>query len=312
MLRWFLAMVLSVTVLQVVAMGQSQEPPKQTPEIKIEQKADGAAKSKGETGAQTKAAKPIAPIEDHQAAEHPERHTDNEAEKRADEASEYGVFFGRRLKITDALLALFTLFLVVVGIGQGIFLYRTDQGTHKAAEAAKEAADVARDSLIYTQRAYVRLVNFPWLWRPDLDRPGKYLYDITPIVENSGNTQTIDARINVDYALRDDLLPEPFNFSFKGTEGFTLISAHQTVGASNAIILDDDLLAVRNGKKFFYIWGTIKYRDVFPGTPEHTTEFCGQISRVMGDALDPREPGNPKGTTVEIHFRIYPEHNKAN
>jgi hypothetical protein len=43
----------------------------------------------------------------------------------------------------------------------------------------------------------------------------------------------------------------------------------------------------------------------------HTTEFCTQINRVIGDPLDPRDPNNPKGTSVEIYFRVYPKHNKA-
>jgi hypothetical protein len=135
--------------------------------------------------------------------------------------------------------------------------------------------------------------------------------DITPIVENGGNTQTVDAKINVNSALRDEPLPEGFDFPFVFKHGFTLIGAHQSVGASNAVILDDDLLLVQGGTKYFYIWGTIAYRDVFPNTPERVTEFCAQISRVIGNPLDPREPSNPKGTTLEIYFRIYPEHQKT-
>jgi hypothetical protein len=180
-----------------------------------------------------------------------------------------------------------------------------------SADAAKQSADVARDSLIHTQRAYVRVANFPWLWRGDTDRPGKFFYDITPIIENAGNTQTVDAKINVNWALRDDPLPEGFDFPFVAQHGFTLIGAHQSVGASNAVILDDDLLLVQSGTKYFYIWGVVNYRDVFPGTPERVTEFCAQISRVIGEPLDPRESGNPKGTTLEIYFRIYPEHQKT-
>jgi hypothetical protein len=65
----------------------------------------------------------------------------------AKEASEYWPFsiLGARLKITDSLLALFTFFLIIVGVGQGIFLGRTDNATHKAADAAKPAADVAKE-----------------------------------------------------------------------------------------------------------------------------------------------------------------------
>lgn len=209
-------------------------------------------------------------------------------------------------------LAVFTGLLAIVAGVQGFFMLRADKTARIAATAAKESADVARDSLIYTQRAYVRVASFPWLWRLDLSRPDKYLYDITPMIENGGNTQTVDMKININFALRDEPLPPGFDFPFQHEAGSTLIGAHQAVGASNVVILDEELLAVGKGEKFFYIWGSMTYRDVFPDTPEHTTEFCTQISRVMGDALDPHEPGNPRGTTVEIGFRIYPEHTKTN
>jgi hypothetical protein len=225
-------------------------------------------------------------------------------------------------KAGDDPVAYFTLWLVgftgvlaISTIGLWIVTWRASvsqaRDMQESILAAKDSTDIARTSLISTQRAYVRVVNFPWLWRADYDRPGKFFYDITPIIENGGNTQTVDAKINVNSALRDDPLPEGFDFPFVHDPGFTLIGAHQSVGASNAVILDDDLLLVQGGTKYFYIWGAITYRDVFPNTPERVTEFSSQISRVMGNPLDPQEPGNPKGTTLEIYFRIYPEHQKT-
>lgn len=225
-------------------------------------------------------------------------------------------------KASDDPVAYFTLWLVgftgvlaVSTIGLWIVTWRASasqaRDMQESIAAAKDSADIARTSLISTQRAYVRVANFPWLWRGDTDRPGKVFYDITPIIENGGNTQTVDAKINVNFALSDDPLPQGFDFPFAADHGFTLIGAHQAVGAGNVVILDDDLLSVQSGKKFFYIWGVVTYRDVFPNTPERVTEFCTQISRVLGNPLDPREIGNPKGTTVEIHFRIYPEHQRT-
>jgi hypothetical protein len=138
-----------------VALPESSETPPQAPNVKTQQQPDGAAKSQSKADNQTQAAEPIKPVENQRATENTKRHADNEAEKRAEEASEYGVFFGRRLKITDALLTLFTLLLVIVGIGQGIFLYRTDQGTHKAANAAEDAAKVAKDTLVAANRPWI-------------------------------------------------------------------------------------------------------------------------------------------------------------
>ena len=135
-------------------MALSQEPPK-APEVKTEQHSDSTTHSQDKTKSKTHASEHIAPIKNLTPSVNSQRKADYEAEKRAEEASEYGVFFGRRLKITDALLTLFTLLLVIVGIGQGIFLYRTDRGTHKAANAAKDSADVASKTLIATQRPWI-------------------------------------------------------------------------------------------------------------------------------------------------------------
>jgi hypothetical protein len=204
----------------------------------------------------------------------------------------------------DAYVALFTAVLAVSTIA----LWWV---TRKAATAAEQSAHTARDALISTQRAFVRVSGWPWLWRPDTDRPGKYFYDINPIVENTGNTPTVDLMIAVNWQLRDTSLPDDFDFANNVPPGPSLIAAHQSIGAGHVHILDDDLLLVQKRQKHFYIWVEITYRDVFGGTPVHTTEFCTEISRVIGNPLDPRDPNNPKGTGVEIDFRIYPKHQKA-
>jgi hypothetical protein len=154
-MKCFPAIAALLVLLGGVALAESPQPPPQTPSIKTEQQSDGAAKSQSQREQQVAPAEQIPAAGQQHATSDAERQAERDAEKRAEEASEYGVFFGRRLKITDALLALFTLFLVLVGIGQGIFLYRTDQGTHKAADAAKKAAEIAERTLNVTQRAFV-------------------------------------------------------------------------------------------------------------------------------------------------------------
>jgi hypothetical protein len=181
-----------------------------------------------------------------------------------------------------------------------------------AARATKEAADTSREALVKSQRAFVRSIGFPWLWRADFGRPGKYFYDITPVIENAGATPTVHMKIVVDYAIRETPLPDQFNFPYRTGPADTLVGPRQTIGANHAEILDDDLLAIQNGTKFFYLWGTITYLDVFDGTPLHTTEFCTQITRVLGNPLDPRDLAvGPKATSVEITFGIHREHNRT-
>jgi hypothetical protein len=289
----------------VVAAANSQE--SRNPKKAEATKADGSAKSdKNKTEAPPVVVNVVPPPKT-------QEETDEDRRERKEKAE-----LDRKLVELTADLAWFTagLFaataaLVVATGALAYYAFRQSRDMRESISAAKDSADIARLSLISTQRAYVRVANFPWLWRSDLSRPGKFFYDITPIVENGGNTQTVDAKINLNSRLTDAPLPEGFDFPFPYEPGFTLIGARQTVSTSHVTILDDDLLLVQSGEKFFYIWGTIAYRDVFPETPVRVTEFCTQINRVMGNPLDPREPNNPKGTTLEIYFRIYPEHQKT-
>jgi hypothetical protein len=127
------------------------------------------------------------------------------------------------------------------------------RATRTAANAAKNAADISREALVKSQRAFVGLLGWPWLWGPDFDRRGKYFYDIIPVIENTGATPTANMTIVVDYVIRDTPLPEGFDFPYRATPGNTLIGPHPTIGSNNAVILDDDLLAMPNGEISFII-----------------------------------------------------------
>jgi hypothetical protein len=248
-----------------------------------------------------------------------EQQSGNQEQKNGITGSAFWRFlFPDSISVFTLLLVIATIVLAIVAVVQIGFLTRQEEIAITAANAAKDSADAAKQSaeisqraLIVAQRAYVRVVGYPWLWRPDADpkRSGKYWYDITPTIENVGNTPAA-IKIIMSFALRDTQLPDDFDFPYRGTPGDSIIGPKQTISTESAVILDEDLAAVRDGKKFFYIWGAVTYKDGFEGTPVHRTEFCADIHRVFGNPLDPRDPTNPKGTNVEIRFGIYPKHNK--
>jgi hypothetical protein len=62
-------------------------------------------------------------------------------------------------------------------------------------------------------------------------------------------------------------------------------------------ISGSDLIDIRDGKKYFYIWGVARYRDVFPATIEHVTKFCVVASGVTGD---PKKAFDSNTNPVEI------------
>ena len=196
---------------------------------------------------------------------------------------------------------------VAVAVFTGFLVYynrRLLSATKQAAEAAKQSGNVASEALVKTERAFVHLRHFQWLWHPDTDTPGKYWYSFHPLVENAGNTPTKNMTIVVEYELRDRPLPDGFDFTFKSSPGNTLIGPRGGISAAEGKVTDNELRAVQLRTKYFYAWGKAEYMDTFDGTPRHTTKFCSYIGSVRGDPYDPTKP-------LEIHFMVHKEHNST-
>lgn len=183
-----------------------------------------------------------------------------------------------------------------------------------SADAAKSSADTARDALVKLQRAQLFVQDFPWLWRPDLGRSGKYLYDIQPLIINTGNTATKNMMVEVEYLESDGPLPSGFDFPYVSPAHPSLVRPNGSVKGKHIYITDEELVEIQAGPTHFYIYGRITYNDVFDGTPVHTTRFCTEVGGVIGNPFDPRPTGQPGMSTqgsVEIGFRIHPEHNDS-
>jgi hypothetical protein len=63
---------------------------------------------------------------------------------------------------------------------------------------------------------------------------------------------------------------------------------------SGGPITPQDILDSQAGRKFIYLWGWIKYQDIFPETEQHITRYCWQIV-TTGDPLKfaPNTQGRP-------------------
>jgi hypothetical protein len=108
------------------------------------------------------------------------------------------------LKITDWLLAGFTGILVLVAVLQYRVLGRQAvamlkqtrysrhglNATRESARAATKSANVASDALIKLERAFIVFKLFKWVAYADPERHGRWRYRITPVLENTGRTQT--------------------------------------------------------------------------------------------------------------------------
>jgi len=125
-----------------------------------------------------------------------------------------------------------------------------------------------------------------------------YCWRIRPEWENTGDTPTRGLRIYTDGILTTELLPDNHDIRTAIVpEGTGLSPPHSKMQGGpfprfgTPSLTPDELIKVREGNAFLYIWGWAKYRDVFRGTPEHITRFCFRIN-VLGDpyAFSPAAP----------------------
>jgi hypothetical protein len=150
-------------------------------------------------------------------------------------------------------------------------------------KAQQDSATITRESLESVQRAFVVFDEM----RANSVTGGRWTF--YPLIRNLGATTAIDS---IHYFNAAKLLHEPneaeFVGPFKGKKcarvpigpkaspqlGFmreldeTLIFKDEVLPNGRAIKRFD----VQNGR--VYVWGWSAYRDVFPNTPIHVTEFC--------------------------------------
>jgi hypothetical protein len=169
----------------------------------------------------------------------------------------------------------------------------------------KATVDTSKLAMIASERAYVHNSGFRFFSHPDPQ--GQTFWRIRPRWSNIGNTPTRDLRLDTHYELRDSELPLDYPF-VPGELVPGTIHPKETVEPIFYNISGTDLLAVMQAKKYLYIWGTARYRDMFPGNKEHVTKFLVVASNITGNPLLPySDPGN----LFNIEFMHDPRHDCA-
>lgn len=211
-------------------------------------------------------------------------------------------------------LAVFTLLLFTGAVGQIIlfawqlWLMRASlQDAKTSSDAAKSSADTAKLAMIVGSRAYVHHSGMRWISHKNAV-DGRIFWRLRPSWINQGATPTRSLHVFIHYEFRDNPLPEDYQFNIPDDiESIpTTIAPKSKIESAYFDIFGEDLAAVSKQKKYLYIWGVAKYRDVFPGTDEYITKFCIQAAAVMGDPLKSWEE---KDNPVDITFSTHPRHN---
>jgi hypothetical protein len=213
-------------------------------------------------------------------------------------------------RATSDPIAAFTLWLVIFTAVLGITsvlqygsLIRGEATSAKAANAAKDSADIAREALITGNRAFVMPSDFKTVWHENTD--GSIWWELRPGWSNAGNTRTDGLRVYVNSYFENTALPNDWSFPpFNGPKTPFYLGPKQSTGGSPIIKTGVELAEVKSRAKWLYIWGTAHYRDVFTGTPDHVTRFAWEIT-VFGDPTKPVSDQN----VVTFSTKLLDRHN---
>jgi hypothetical protein len=156
-------------------------------------------------------------------------------------------------------ISIFTFLLVVVGATQAWFLYQTNIGTQKAADAAKASADAVVSQL----RAYISMKTKEGI-------PSRFDPVAGPIVyfdlKNTGQTPAFELTHWIRAAIGPADYDGPFEMGESAPEPAPLTLAPQAVinlGTTGPAPLGNDAARFAAGQIAAFIFGEIRYRDAF-------------------------------------------------
>jgi hypothetical protein len=171
--------------------------------------------------------------------------------------------------------------------------------------ATSRQAELTREALIADKRAFVFATGFNGFW--ERSPTGQYNWRFRPVWQNSGDTPTKDMRMHTSCELRNTPLPRDFDFDRAATQTGTGLLPPRATNMGGlapmppmAAITPQNLLDVQQGRQFLYLWGWVRYFDVFPNTKQHITRFCWMIVPI-GDPFT-YVPDDPQHTLRFDHI----------
>jgi hypothetical protein len=181
--------------------------------------------------------------------------------------------------------------------------------------ATRRQSKLTEDALIADKRAFVSADGLWYFWEP-VANTNLYIFRLQPRYKNTGSTPTKNLRSHVECDIRNAVLPPGHVFTDQNESvGSGMIPPHGEANGGQAPqdtpITPQDIVEAQALRRFIYLWGWIKYRDVFPNTSEHTTRFCWLI-QVVGDPMTfvPNTVGQPP-TPGALDFRFL-QHSEGN
>jgi hypothetical protein len=131
---------------------------------------------------------------------------------------------------------------------------------------------------------------------------------IGPTFYNSGNTPASGVRTWVNYFSPKEGCDLPVGFSFPDGKRINtiqgLLAPHVAINGRGQDFSIEDLEILQTHTRHFYIYGTVRYSDIFSRPENHITQYCWEISAIQGNVR--QNPGS-----VNVVFSVCAEHNCA-
>ena len=175
-------------------------------------------------------------------------------------------------------------------------------------KALLESNEINREALYSVQRAFVAAHKYTseLATYTDIDKTGKpvTVVETTAHWENIGNTPAIDVRMMFGSLQQkdDELSEEQF-------VGLNLISSASLTTSAIAPKVILDAGPIRQPEEWFFeksdtpthwfYWGWMLYKDIFPKTKTHVTEFCLRVNEIKWKVSSNGKPvGKPYFTAT--------------
>jgi hypothetical protein len=259
----FCCVALALTLLAAFvsdSWGQPSEAPKQTPEVKAEQKLDSGLKPEQPAERNQHTPSPALAAIPEVLSDGTNRKCGTHCNDGEQEGTEFWpLFFGYRLKVTDTLVAAFTALLFIATFALWWSTRRLVKGADKTAERQL--------------RAYVLVKNITISGVVEGGTPQAEI-----ILENSGQTPAYDVKNWVaigfiDYPPKsmpqdDDDGSAAASVTILGPHG-----QHRMLGKLKGVFTFPDVVALNSGARAIHIVGGMTYRDAF-GVMRRTIFNC--------------------------------------
>lgn len=184
----------------------------------------------------------------------------------------------------EIIIAVFTGVILVTYFTSDYFLWKQGKTAETAAEAAKSAADTAKQTLIIDQRAWLGPTEFAGL-KP----PSPYIKEgsgLVAIIVNSGKSPALKVRpvANMKIIPAGEVFEATYPAPKPGERisvGVVQPQTSITMGSrGEKPITTTDIKKIQSGESILYFFGKLTYWDVSMQSEHHTT-FCMTLNRTL-------------------------------